>query len=270
MTGSSCEDVRDALLAGRSGSAPELEAHAEGCEHCATLLLEQASLGHALAASQATLETGGAVFSGLEHSLQAETGLRAWLGSRPTPVRVALALGGVAGVMLLGLRHLRADLAELPLAVVVTWLAAFGVVAVGLVLLALRELGRVEATVSRQQSWLVAAFALPAAYALTAASMFGGSPASFSLAWLERTLSCFGYGLVLCSPLVALLWLLDRGAGPRTRVLAAAAAAGIAANGALLLHCAASDPAHLVLGHVAISAALALSAWRLASKARSR
>jgi hypothetical protein len=265
MSQASCEDVRDALLRGRSAEEPELSAHARGCEQCTALLVDQALVGLALAAPEPLSSTDGMPWAELERAVGAESGPRAWLRSRATSTRVALGLAAIVGVVLLGIRRLRPDWSSLPLSALVIWVAAFVGVALGLILLALRDLGRSPAGAGRRRGWLVAAVGLPLAYALSAASMFGGAGDGPNPAWLGQALGCFVYGAALSSPLVLVLWLVDRGAGPRTRVLAAAGATGLAANAALLLHCPANDPGHLMLGHATIGAALALVGWLAAS-----
>lgn len=252
-----CEDVRDALVAGRKPTDAELVEHARGCEQCATLLANEAALGRSLATAGSGGELDAALWGELERELGAETGAHAWLRSRPTPVRLGLALGGVALVTALGLRHLRPHWDTLSKPVLGAWLVAFA----GVAALALRvALPALDVAAPRRRAVLAAAFGLPVVYAALGAASFGGPPL-VAAPFFGAALSCFVYGTLLSLPLVALVWLLDRGAGSRSRVLAGAAACGLAANAALLLHCPATDPAHLLAGHGAIGVALALVAW---------
>jgi hypothetical protein len=261
MSEPSCEEVRDALLAGTSSTDAALEAHAEHCEPCATLLLEQAALGRALGRVAPAPSDARETWPRVALALERESGPRAWLRSRSTRARITLALGLLVVVMLLGAVPLRADWPGLPLVVVSTWLGAFVATGLFVVALALPDLGRAGVQRAGRSVWPWVALALPAAYALTASYTLERLPLDPRGALLEQALSCFGYGLLLSSPLLALFWLLDRGAGPQRRVLAAAAATGLAANGALVLHCPASDEAHLLLGHATIGVTLALVAW---------
>jgi hypothetical protein len=78
--------------------------------------------------------------------------------------------------------------------------------------------------------------------------------------FIPRAGACFLYGSVFGAPFVALLWALDRSAQARpATALLAALLAGVAANLALLVHCAITAPAHLALGHATVGAALALA-----------
>ncbi len=261
MSEPSCEALREALRAGDSGVGPALEAHAEHCEPCATLLLDRAALGGALGAATLSPSDVEELWPRVDRALQGESGPRAWLRSRSTRVRIALALVALVVVMLLGTSGLRPDWVGLPLAVVSTWLGAFVATGLFVIALAMPDLGRTNAPGAGRSVWFWVALALPAAYALSAWYTLERLPLRPREAVLEQALSCFGYGLLISSPLLLLFWLLDRGAGPRSRVLAAAAATGLAANGALLLHCPANDEAHLLLGHATIGAVLALTAW---------
>ncbi|HTQ06756.1 MAG TPA: hypothetical protein VMI54_23025 [Polyangiaceae bacterium] len=259
MTRVNCEDVRDALRGGRPASDPELAAHAAGCAQCAALLADEAALGRSLATAGSDGEFDAALWGELERDLGAETGARAWLRSRPTPLRAGLAVGGVFAVTALGLRHLRPNWDGLSKAVLGAWLFAFTGVAALAVRVALPVL---DASSARRRAALLAAFGLPVVYAALGELSFD---ATFVAApFFASALSCFLYGTLLSTPLVALLWLLDRGSGSRSRLIAGAAACGLAANAALLLHCPATDPAHLLVGHGAIGFTLALVAWLFA------
>jgi hypothetical protein len=251
-----CEDVRDALLAGRA-LEPELLEHAEECAQCAELLENEAALGRSLATAGSDGALDAALWGELERELGEETGARAWLRSRPTRLRTALAFGGVLVVAALGLRHLRANWDALSTPVLAAWLLAF----VGAAALALRVALPVwDGQDAHKQRLLAAAFGLPLVYGCVGALSFGGAP-FVATPFFRSALSCFLYGSLLSLPLVALVWLLDRGAGSRSRLFAGAAACGLAANAALLLHCPATDPAHLLAGHGTIGLCLALVAW---------
>jgi hypothetical protein len=265
---SSCDELRDALLEGRSGTEPALAAHAEQCEQCATLLLDQALVGRALATGPPLPAAGAELWSGLDRALSDETGPRSWLRSRSTRLRIALALGMLVVVMLLGTARLRSDFRSVSSVGLATWLGAFTLAGLGVIALALPDLGRRRATPRGWLAWPLVALALPAAYALIGWYTLEQIPWPPYPPLLQPALACFGYGILLSVPLLALFWLLDRGAGPRSRVLAAAAATGLAANGALLLHCSSMHEPHLLLGHATIGVTLALAGWALVSRGR--
>jgi len=252
----SCEDVRDALLAGRKAE-PELVLHAKDCAQCAELLEDEAALGRSLATAGSDGALDAALWGELDRELGAETGTRAWLRSRPTRLRTALALGGVLVVAALGLHHLRPNWDVLPSPVLAAWFLAF----VGAAALALRvALPVFDGESPRKRGVLAAAFGLPLVYGFVGAFSFGGAP-FVAPRFFANALSCFLYGTLLSLPLVALVWLLDRGGGSRSRLFAGAAACGLAANTALLLHCPATNPAHLLAGHGTIGFFLAFAAW---------
>jgi hypothetical protein len=264
----SCDELRDALLAGRSGTEPALTAHAEQCEQCATLLLDQALVGRALATGPSLPAAGAARWSGLDRALSHETGPRSWLRSRSTRLRIALAFGMLVVVMLLGTARLRSDFRGLSSAGLATWLGAFTLTGLGVIVLALPDLGRRRADPRGWLVWPLVALALPAAYALIGWYSLETIPWPPFPPLLQPALACFSYGILLSTPLLALFWLLDRGAGPRSRVLAAAAATGLAANGALLFHCSEGHEPHLLLGHATIGVVLALVGWVFVSRGR--
>jgi hypothetical protein len=263
-----CETLRDALLAGQSGTEPALSEHADQCEQCATLLLDHALLGRALGAAAPAPSTAEELWPKLNQAMQRESGPRAWLRSRSTAVRVSIALALLLVVILLGASGLRADWSSLPAVAVSAWLGAFVTTGLAAIVLALPDLGRSRSHRVGRSAWLWLAFTLPAAYALSAWYTLARIPPNPAGSLLESALSCFSYGLVVSAPLLVLFWLLDRGAGPKSRILAAAAATGLAANGALLLHCPSVDEGHLFLGHGAIGVALAGVAWFAASRLR--
>jgi hypothetical protein len=251
MSRVTCESLRDALLAGRSPADAELVEHAASCEPCAALVADHASVGGALAKGRAA--PGDPLpWSSVEALVKEEVGWRAWLRSRPTPVRWGLACGAFAVVAALGLRHVRHDLDLVPGLELGGLLAVFSFLAYQAFGSALPVTGRP----ARHPGILAAALGVPvaAAFVRTATTL---APAADSATFLHQAFSCFGYGALLTAPLLAVLWLLDRGAGSRSRVYYAAAAAGLAANAALTLHCPNTSSAHLLVGHATIGLALA-------------
>jgi len=251
MSRVTCEALRDALRAGTSPADAELVSHAASCEACTALLAERASVGRALAAE--TLESGAPLpWSGLETLMKEEVGWRAWVRSRPTPVRLAFAYGAFALVGSLGLRRVRPDLELVPGLELGGLLVVFGVTAYQALGPALPVAGRPAS----RPGILALALAVPAlaAFVRTATTL---APAADAATFVHQAWSCFGYGALLTAPLLAVLWLMDRGAGSPSRVFYSAAVAGLAANAALTLHCPNASSAHLLVGHATIGLALA-------------
>ena len=261
MSEVSCEDVRDALRLGQIPLPPALLAHAEACGECSLLVADDAALGKALTAESGALETEALPWAGFEALVNEEVGFRAWLRSRPNPVRFLVAVAAFALVTALGLRHLRSDFALVPALELVGLLAAFAFFGGMAAARALPVFGAPAKRIS-SEAILAAALGIPAAAAFvrTATTL---APAADSAVFVRQAWSCFSYGSLLTIPLVLVLWLLDRGAGPRSRVFHGAAVAGLAANAALTLHCPNGSAAHLVVGHATIGLALAAVAGLL-------
>ncbi len=270
MSTVSCESIRDALLRGRvPEDDPELRGHLASCAQCAALLADQAAVGRALSAETGPPELEPARWANLEQLMQEESGFRAWLRGRPTPWRVSMALVGVAVVAALGAVRLRPDFHRLAPLELLAILTAF-VVSAGVALpLAFPVLGRQAIGTLRQRMVLALALAVPVVTALVRGAAASGASAG-SEDFLPPALACFVYGSLLAAPLILLLWLLDRGAAPRSRSLYAAAVVGLGANAALAIHCSSSDAAHLLAGHAAIGLAFAGAAWLIGKRARSR
>jgi len=255
MSDVSCEEVRDALHLGHIPLPPALLAHVEGCAECSLLLADDAALGKALGAEREALEADVPPWAGVEALVLEEVGWRAWLRSRPNPVRLLLAGAAFSVVTALGLRHLRPDIALVPPLELGALLSVFGLAGGMAAVRALPVLGARPKRVPSEVI-LAAALGVPAVAAfLRTATTLG--PAAEAGTFARQAWSCFSYGLLLSVPLLAVLWLLDRGAGPRSRVLQGAAAAGLAANAALTLHCSNGSSAHLCVGHATIGVALA-------------
>lgn len=256
MSTASCEAVRDALRRGRDASDPELSKHAAECAQCGALLEDQAALGRVLAS-----EGPGAgetlPWAGVETLLKEEVGWRAWLRSRPHRVRVLFAAGAYTFVTVLGLRRIRPDFERMTAYELAGLLVAFGLIAGASIQRALPVVGRPAKRGALEAGVLGAGFGVP----MLAAFVHTATPGIDGTTFVRQAWSCFSYGSLLTIPLVAVLWLLDRGAGPRTRLYYGAAAAGLAANAALTLHCPNTSSPHLLLGHATIGLALAAVAW---------
>jgi len=122
-----CPEIRDAFVKGELPNGTAVEAHLRGCRQCSELFLHEAELGRSLA-----VVAGGGMpfeddlFAKLEADVAQETGLRAWLRSRPTRLRfVAAVLSVLLVVGLGGALHQRPDFAEYPLARLVLLLSVY-------------------------------------------------------------------------------------------------------------------------------------------------
>ena len=247
---SPCDRVRDAFLAGGVPSDSELLAHAKTCEECSLLIADDGELGQVLAtATQAEAPK----WTSIGNAVRNETGLRAWLRSRPTRQRLLLVLIAALTALVLGARRPRHDHPDgMSLG---AWVLVFLATALVCAGLALGSLGRLRSS-RRRVLAIVLGLLLPVGYALMQhASGHAGSGDAF---W-GGVLRCFGYGTLLVLPLFGLVWLLDRDEKPALlTTVVTGIAAGLAANAALSLHCAQRDAAHLLFGHAAIGALLGL------------
>ena len=249
--GRGCLEVREALDRGEPLSAAA-EAHAAGCPVCA---LRSAELGPALPSPEDDAE---ALFSAVETNVAAERGFVAWLRSLPTRARtVTAALWVSALVALVAVTMPRTRFAPLPadrVVLVVTVLAALLAVALRL---GLRPLQVAPPGTALSVVGFVAGLVAPFLFALgPSPSPFGDIP---GVTFVQATVGCFVLGALVGGFVVVGLRLLDRG-GHRSReaALFAATAGGLAANAALELHCPATAPAHLLLGHASVALVLVL------------
>jgi hypothetical protein len=251
-----CSRIRDAFRAGQSLSDPASKAHVSKCSRCAELVADEARLGRALGAPPPDPPVEPRLWAAIERDVRAEAGLRAWLRSRPTAQRVALAAGVAALSVVLAHREGGSGSWARPGAEPWSWLASFAVLAVASLVVVLRPLGR--SSLSRPVLWavLASALALPLAYALSSerASQVG------SVSGVVRgALGCFVYGLGLALPFVGLVLLLHRSDRLTARGLVLLGGAGaLVANLGLLLHCALDHQQHLLAGHAPIGLAFLL------------
>jgi hypothetical protein len=246
-----CAEIRDALLAGTAPAGPEVEAHARGCEACAELLSERGILGLALSRTETPnpLESA-ALWSALEERVAKEKGLRSWLRSRSTPVRVVVAALVAALVVFVGGRPAPGATIEAPM----LWLVAFAFAGVACVAVLVAPLGRPRSPSSVRMSLIVSAVALPLGYALVASNAGGSASTDFA----TRAFGCFAYGTVLALPFVLVVFSLERSERPSSSLLVGfGGAAGLVANIALGLHCPNTGLGHLALGHAGIGLVLA-------------
>ena len=198
----------------------------------------------------------------LQRELARERGPRAWLRSRPTPVRASLA-GLVLGALIVATMtlSLRVDYALYPpLRMLLVLAAVAGLIAVNLVLLVWPlQLPAAPGWVAKA-AVIGAPVTLLVLYALPPAHTHPRSiaPTEFG-ALLAGTVRCLVAGSSVGVALFAFLRALDRGS---RRLLLAAAGAGLAGNLLLQLHCAMTSPAHLLIGHFGVLAfCFAVAAW---------
>jgi hypothetical protein len=252
-----CAEIRDALLHGDAHDNAALQAHLRACPHCRELYDHDAELGRSLAsAASAPLTLSADFLVQLEARVAAETGVRAWLRSRPTKVRFFVALLSVLGAVALGVVHPRRDLADYPAARLYLLLALY---ALGIAVAFGKELFlSVRRGSLSDYSWLAAAaLGLPFLVAFappTEASRAFGPEGAFG---------CFGYGALLTLPTAALLWAFDRDDRMSFRtVCLSAASLGLSANLILELHCPSANLTHVLLGHASLGLAWLL-VWAL-------
>jgi hypothetical protein len=72
--------------------------------------------------------------------------------------------------------------------------------------------------------------------------------------FVRRAVGCFVFGMLMAAPVLALLYLLDRGAhSSPLRALLGAAVAGVGGTLALHVHCPITHREHLLAGHAGIT-----------------
>ena len=230
----------------------------------------------AMAESRAGAEARlDALFEEISNDLAAERGLRAWLRSRSTPVRRALALG-VAAVVVVATVAIwgRADLSvhpRQPLVLELALLLAFCGAAIALGVrrdLSPPPLGATLAVVGLGLlvPWL--SVLLPLVNDAHPIPMAGVGE---DLA--PPAVACSTWGLAAGVPSLVMLGLGERlGGCAWWRDALFGLAAGLAGLVALQLHCPATQPAHLLAGHAPVVAAWVVLwvGWRRVALARRR
>jgi len=253
-----CAEIREALVRGAMPSSADADAHLAACPHCRELLAHNAELGRSLAAEAALpLAFPEELFEQLESRVAEESGLRAWLRSRPSKWRFALVASSVLAVVALGgVGMHRPDMSEYPHARLFGLLTAY---ALGIAVAFGKELFEsVRKSSFADYGWLaIGALGLPFlvafAPATEASRAFGP----------EGALGCFSFGVLLTLPTAVLLWALDRDDRLSLRtVCLSAAALGLAGSTILELHCPSGNFQHVILGHASIGVAW-LGAWCL-------
>ena len=253
-----CAEIRDEFRHGKVPPNPLVQAHLSECPQCRELFERDAELGRSLA-SEAALPVPfpDDLFGQLEARVARETGLRAWLRSRPSKVRFVVALLSVLAAVGIGSGpQLRPDFSAYSSARLVLLL---GIYLAGIALAFGKELflSARRGSLSDHVGLLVGALGLPFliafAPATEASRAFGP----------EGALGCFIYGALLTLPTATLLWAFDRDDRLSIRtVCLSAAALGLSANLVLELHCGNGNLRHVLLGHVSLGVAWLL-VWAL-------
>lgn len=197
------------------------------------------------------------LWSAVEGDLAAETGLRARLRALPSSGRLALALATSALVALaVALLSRRADIAVYPVARMGIEFVLYAGGLGALAWMALRPLHQRALPRGLAGSLLGFAVVLPIVLALLphAHTAHPASLEGMGSDFAARAVSCFVFGVVSSIPLLVMAWLLHRSPKSGGRFAAAAAgAAGLLANVALLLHCPITHPTHIAVGHALVA-----------------
>jgi hypothetical protein len=253
-----CAEIRDAFARGVVLANADVQAHLRVCLHCRELFQRDAALGRSLAsAADASVPFPEAFFGQLEARIARETGLRAWLRSRPSKLRFLLAaLSVLAAVGVGGVLKIRPDFSGYSRARLVLLL---GLYALGILVAFGRELvlSVRRGSASDHFGLLLGALGLPflIAFAPATEASRGFGPGG--------ALGCFAFGALLTLPTAALLWAFDRDDQLSLRtVCSSAAALGLSANLVLELHCPNGNRLHVLLGHASLGLAWLL-AWTL-------
>ena len=256
-----CAQVRDAFMHQGELASDAFSEHLEDCSACRELFGQGAELAHCLTAqASGALPFPDQLFDRIEQRVVAETGVRAWLRSRPTQKRwFWLLLSALLVLLVGGVWRPRADFGQYP-AERLAWLAGLSVLGIWFALR--KQLTRSLGTrgFSSTPEVLLCLLLLPfvgaALPATEAAAHFGPGGA----------LNCFTYGAVLTLPTALLLWAFDRDEYPAVRtVYLSAVALGLCANLLLELHCPNGNARHLLLGHASLGLVW-LAAWFVARR----
>jgi len=253
-----CDETRRHLLRQDDLSEAALE-HLAQCAVCQEMMdlptaieLESGSKANADAIDVASL------MSQTQLQLSRERGLLAWLRSRQTPLRLALAVGvallPAAAQLAFSLRY---DLGDYPLPRLLLAVVMYFAVVVFATRTLLSPLYRPK---SSRALRLAAALAFGLPFILAALAPAYAQRAShieIQHSFVYQAGVCLRYGTWLSLPVVLLFVAMDRQlARGRFFLTLAASIGGIAGNFALLLHCPNEQPAHQLLGHATVGLVL--------------
>lgn len=259
-----CAAVRAALR--RGAGDPALREHLATCEACAALARSPGLLGALDALGAAPAPDVAALTMRLDARLAAERGPSAWLLSRPTWLRLAVALAAAAPLVavLVLRRGVRVDASQYPAARLLVGLVGLSLIALWNVAVALRPAHRPSLSPRGALGWagvsvlvVLAWCCLPAPYPMDPA-LCTGTPA-------EMVVKCFGWGCLVGAPLLVSTLALNRLSSAQAWLLSAAAA-GLAANATLQVTCDHVGVLHVLAGHGLIAAAFvgaAAAVWRV-------
>lgn len=215
------------------------------------------------------------LWENVARSVADERGLRAWLRSRPTLLRVALVCGVLAAVVLAHLLWARRGDGFLVPGARLLLAAGAVVVAIAVCMrVVLAPLTRPFPRAAALGS--TALLLLPVLAALVPELRWGTADTEPAAASLAAAAGCFAYGGILVLGIGAALWCVDRGAPVSgVRLVPAVVGAGLTAHLVLQIHCANDNPTHLLLGHASVGVTwllllLGLRAARRLPRARSR
>lgn len=198
-----------------------------------------------------------AVTARIHDAIRAERGVAAALRAFPTLRREALAAGFVLVLALLVLAATpRGDLATYPGHRMLLALGLLAVAAAGALRGTLRPLHRPAAPASQWLPIFLGVLFVPLALAILP-DAYTGAPlhAHVTVPVLDAAWRCLVFGVVTGAPFVVAARFLDRtGLRLHSHLHFAGAAAALAGNLNLQLHCPITDPLHLVLGHATVVA----------------
>ncbi|MEP7049717.1 MAG: hypothetical protein ABJB12_05160 [Pseudomonadota bacterium] len=249
-----CLEIRQRFRSGGIPSGASVGEHLRACVACRELFEQRATLGRHLArATGERARVSPAQLAAAEALIENERGLRAFLRSRSTRMRLVLSIGLPVLFMMRELLRQRVPWRTFgaPRLLAGSALLAFlGLVANS----ALQPLPIARRAARLRVALAVFAWCTPCLLWFVADARATTDELSAGFGW--RSLNCFVYGSALASPTFTLLWALQRGLRVSFRVWALAAAmAGIAANLILMLHCPLIGRAHLLTGHLSIGLA---------------
>ena len=269
-----CRDIRRLLDNDEPVSGREVEEHLETCEPCRELV-ESKELARTLDSIDSVIEPTDVqrMMESMAQRVEQERGATAWLKSLSSPKRLGIALALIAvEVAVTFVLAPRADLGVYPVLRMVVAVGAMGALAmwaasVMTTPLHSRQLGSFWswATISAAPVLVGVLSSIPVVDAAHPASLAGRGDA-----FVPAAAACFIFGVIIGVPVIVMGAVMERRSRwPLRQALTAAAAAGLAGNLALQLHCPITAPAHLLAGHASVCLALPIALGLLfAAKAR--